>query len=72
MPIVEPGRPLRPGQIYESNGLLLATALGLAGACGLLLDGRRAPRWRRAMTGILATQLANTAVKTVAFRVVRG
>jgi molybdopterin molybdotransferase len=27
-----PGEPLAPGQIYESNGLLLATALGLAGA----------------------------------------
>jgi molybdopterin molybdotransferase len=27
-----PGEPLAPGQIYESNGLLLATALQLAGA----------------------------------------
>ncbi|HSK16629.1 MAG TPA: gephyrin-like molybdotransferase Glp [Gaiellaceae bacterium] len=27
-----PGEPLEPGQIYESNGLLLATALALAGA----------------------------------------
>jgi molybdopterin molybdotransferase len=27
-----PGEPLGPGQIYESNGLLLATALQLAGA----------------------------------------
>jgi molybdopterin molybdotransferase len=27
-----PGEPLEPGQIYESNGLLLATALQLAGA----------------------------------------
>ena len=27
-----PGEPLEAGQIYESNGLLLATALGLAGA----------------------------------------
>jgi molybdopterin molybdotransferase len=28
----QPGETLAPGQIYESNGLLLATALGLAGA----------------------------------------
>jgi len=28
----QPGEALEPGQIYESNGLLLATALGLAGA----------------------------------------
>ncbi len=28
----QPGEALAPGQIYESNGLLLATALGLAGA----------------------------------------
>jgi molybdopterin molybdotransferase len=28
----QPGEQLAPGQIYESNGLLLATALGLAGA----------------------------------------
>jgi len=28
----QPGETLEPGQIYESNGLLLATALGLAGA----------------------------------------
>jgi molybdopterin molybdotransferase len=28
----QPGEPLEPGQIYESNGLLLATALQLAGA----------------------------------------
>ena len=28
----QPGHTLEPGQIYESNGLLLATALGLAGA----------------------------------------
>jgi molybdopterin molybdotransferase len=28
----QPGEPLAPGQIYESNGLLLATALQLAGA----------------------------------------
>jgi molybdopterin molybdotransferase len=28
----QPGERLAPGQIYESNGLLLATALGLAGA----------------------------------------
>jgi molybdopterin molybdotransferase len=28
----QPGEPLGPGQIYESNGLLLATALQLAGA----------------------------------------
>jgi molybdopterin molybdotransferase len=27
-----PGQPLEPGEIYESNGLLLATALQLAGA----------------------------------------
>jgi molybdopterin molybdotransferase len=30
--LVAPGAPLAPGQIYESNGLLLATALQLAGA----------------------------------------
>lgn len=30
--LVAPGAPLGPGQIYESNGLLLATALQLAGA----------------------------------------
>ena len=35
------------------------------GACGLLLDARHAPRWRRAMTGILVTQVINTAVKAV-------
>jgi molybdopterin molybdotransferase len=28
----QPGEPLRPGEIYESNGLLLATAFQLAGA----------------------------------------
>jgi molybdopterin molybdotransferase len=28
----QPGEPLEPGEIYESNGLLLATALQLAGA----------------------------------------
>jgi molybdopterin molybdotransferase len=28
----QPGQPLAPGEIYESNGLLLATALQLAGA----------------------------------------
>jgi molybdopterin molybdotransferase len=28
----QPGEQLAPGEIYESNGLLLATALGLAGA----------------------------------------
>jgi molybdopterin molybdotransferase len=28
----QPGEPLAPGEIYESNGLLLATALQLAGA----------------------------------------
>ena len=28
----QPGQPLGPGEIYESNGLLLATALQLAGA----------------------------------------
>jgi molybdopterin molybdotransferase len=30
--LAAPGQPLAPGQIYESNGLLLATALQLAGA----------------------------------------
>lgn len=35
------------------------------GAAGLLLDVRRAPRWRRAMLGIFATQMLNTAVKGV-------
>jgi undecaprenyl-diphosphatase len=35
------------------------------GAAGLVLDRRRAPIWKRAMTGILVTQVTNTAVKTV-------
>ncbi|HZR96923.1 MAG TPA: gephyrin-like molybdotransferase Glp [Gaiellaceae bacterium] len=30
--LVPPGRPLRPGQIYDSNGLMLAAALTAAGA----------------------------------------
>jgi undecaprenyl-diphosphatase len=35
------------------------------GAAGLALDRRHAEVWRRAMAGILVTQLTNTAVKTV-------
>ena len=35
------------------------------GAAGLVADRRHAGRWRRAMVGILATQLTNTAVKSV-------
>ncbi|HEX2045276.1 MAG TPA: gephyrin-like molybdotransferase Glp [Gaiellaceae bacterium] len=46
-----PGSPLAPGQIYESNGLLLATALALAGAVpaqlGAVPDDRE--EHRRAM-----------------------
>jgi len=30
--LVAPGEPLRPGQIYEANGLMLASALAAAGA----------------------------------------
>ncbi|WVH78461.1 gephyrin-like molybdotransferase Glp [Lentzea sp. DG1S-22] len=30
--LVEPGRPLEPGQIYESNGMMLASAIRDAGA----------------------------------------
>jgi molybdopterin molybdotransferase len=30
--LVAPGEPLRPGQIYEANGLMLASALSAAGA----------------------------------------
>ena len=37
-------------------------AVGLAGAAA---DRRARPRWRRAMRGILATQLLNTALKAV-------
>jgi molybdopterin molybdotransferase len=47
----QPGEGLGPGQIYESNGLLLATALGLAGAIpaqlGVVPD--EAEEHRRAM-----------------------
>jgi molybdopterin molybdotransferase len=32
--LVAPGQPLRPGQIYESNGPMLATAVDEAGGCG--------------------------------------
>jgi molybdopterin molybdotransferase len=46
-----PGEPLEPGQLYESNGLLLATALQLAGAIpaqlGIVPDDR--DEHRRAM-----------------------
>ena len=35
--LVEPGTPLRPGQIYESNGLMLASAVREAGAKARLL-----------------------------------
>jgi molybdopterin molybdotransferase len=46
-----PGEPLEPGQLYESNGLLLATALQLAGAIpaqlGVVPDDRE--EHRRAM-----------------------
>ncbi|HET8528141.1 MAG TPA: gephyrin-like molybdotransferase Glp [Gaiellaceae bacterium] len=30
--LARPGEPLRPGQVYEANGLMLATALAAAGA----------------------------------------
>ena len=35
------------------------------GFTALAVDGRNRPHWRRAMAGILATQLTNTAVKGV-------
>jgi molybdopterin molybdotransferase len=35
--LVEPGTPLRPGQIYESNGLMLASAVREAGGRARLL-----------------------------------
>jgi membrane-associated phospholipid phosphatase len=35
------------------------------GVAGLLADRSQAPRWRRAMAGVLVTQLVNTAVKGV-------
>ncbi|HLU56768.1 MAG TPA: gephyrin-like molybdotransferase Glp [Pseudonocardia sp.] len=35
--LVAPGRPLRPGQIYESNGPMLAAAVEDAGGCAELL-----------------------------------
>jgi len=35
--LVEPGEPLRPGQIYESNGLMLASAVREAGGHAELL-----------------------------------
>jgi undecaprenyl-diphosphatase len=37
-------------------------AIGLG---GVLVDRRRAPHWKRAMTGIVVTQVTNYAVKTV-------
>ena len=35
--LVAPGTPLRPGQIYESNGPMLAAAVDDAGGVGELL-----------------------------------
>jgi molybdopterin molybdotransferase len=44
----QPGEPLEPGEIYESNGLLLATALQLVGAVpaqlGVVADDREEHR----------------------------
>ncbi len=35
--LVEPGKPLQPGQIYESNGIMIADAVREAGGCARLL-----------------------------------
>ena len=42
--VVEPGRPLGPGKIYDSNGTLLEAALRQA---GLEVNGRVSPRTGR-------------------------
>ena len=55
---------LRAVRVYTTAGehAILWYAVG---AAGLATDRRNAGRWRRAMLGILATQLTNTAVKSV-------
>jgi membrane-associated phospholipid phosphatase len=45
-----------------------AAAWYLLGLAGALLDPPRASRWRRAMAGVLVTQLVNTAIKALVRR----
>ncbi|MBE9374075.1 molybdopterin molybdotransferase MoeA [Saccharopolyspora sp. HNM0983] len=56
--LVEPGEPLQPGQIYESNGLMLAAAVREAGAEATLL--RFVPDDVPAFHAALQPQLAGT------------
>jgi membrane-associated phospholipid phosphatase len=50
-------------KLGEHAGLWVAT-----GAAGTLLDGRRAPAWKRATATVAAAYLANTGLKFVARR----
>ncbi|GAA2818171.1 molybdopterin molybdotransferase MoeA [Saccharopolyspora taberi] len=56
--LVAPGEPLQPGQIYESNGLMLAAAVREAGAHARLL--RFVPDDVNAFHAVLAPELDST------------